>query len=204
MRLRARFVVFIVLIAATRCWAVPPSSEVDFNHRLIQWFKERQKIAHLQVGTIEEIGEDKVLIDVTHHWPKPNDELIVYSCQPTLSPSMYPEAGVVRVETRTWNQVQARIIIEKDFSIKKGDVARYPPVGVILLDCPDEVRDTPQYRGLVTELVASGFTVMEGGELSDFPYGYIVNLDINGKIETVRIISIFDNHLFYTDSTELE
>jgi len=102
-----------------------------------------------------------------------------------------------------WNQVQARIIIEKGFSMKKGDVARYPPVGTILLDSPDEIRDTPEYNDILHALVSSGFTVVETGNISDFPYGYVVNLNISGKIETVKIISIFDEHLFYMDSAEI-
>ncbi len=168
--------------------------------RILQWFKGRQKLAHLTVGTVEEIGENKLLISTDHIKPKPGDELIIYSYSPTLDTSLYPEVAVVKVETIKWNELQARIVIEEDISVKKGDIAKYPSVGAIFLQCTDEYRNSPEYLEILRELLRGGFTVVEYGNFSDFPYGYIVNLDISGKIETIRIISIFDGHLFYIDS----
>ncbi len=201
---RIKLLALAILAVLVVSWAHPAMAGDNMTQHLIRWFHNRQKIANLQVGTIEEVGDNKVLISITHHWPKPKDELVVYSYEPTRDPSMYQEVGVVRVESRTWNAVQARIIVEEDFAIKKGDLVRYPPVSVISLECPDETRETPQYREVLNALVSNGFTVVEGGELSGFPYGYIVNFDISDKIESIKVISIFDNHLFYTDSTTLE
>lgn len=203
MKGKFKYLVVIMVMTCGIFSAPQVNAEAGITQRLVQWFRERQKLSNLPVGTVEEISENKVLISVERYQPRPKDELIIYSYQPTLDPSVYPEVAIVKVETLKWNQVQARIIIEKGFSMKKGDVARYPPVGTILLDSPDEIRDTPEYNDILHALVSSGFTVVETGNISDFPYGYVVNLNISGKIETVRIISIFDEHLFYMDSAEI-
>jgi len=180
------------------------SASEGLTTRLLKWFKQRQKLARMTVGTVEEISENKVLVSVETLRPRPKDELVIYSYQPTLDPSLYPEVAVVEVETLKWNGVQAKIIVEKDYSLKKGDVARYPPVGTILLDCEDEIRDTPEYREILKALVSNGFTVVETGNTSDFPNGYVVNLDISGKIETVRVVSIHDEHLLFIDSDTIK